>query len=173
MVTLFYNTAAKFGADTAITDTYKFDKTYDAEKIREYAVTPMKWAMQNSIISGTGVNGKEIIVDPWGTATRAQAAQIITMYLKFTEKDMPAVTGLTINGNPIESYTIVYGAENPCVKNAKDAAEYLKEYISNEDNCIFISAIEGEGIDKINDKIDSIKKIERNIENDEDDDEYY
>ncbi|MBQ4561953.1 MAG: S-layer homology domain-containing protein, partial [Clostridia bacterium] len=36
MVTLFYNTAAKFGADTAITDTYKFDKTYDAEKIREY-----------------------------------------------------------------------------------------------------------------------------------------
>ena len=51
--------------------------------------------------------------------------------------------------------------------------EYLKEYISNEDNCIFISAIEGEGIDKINDKIDSIKKIERNIENDEDDDEYY
>ncbi|MBQ4561954.1 MAG: DUF4838 domain-containing protein [Clostridia bacterium] len=131
MVTLFYNTAAKFGADTAITDTYKFDKTYDAEKIREYAVEPMKWAMQNSIIAGTGVEGKEIIVDPWGTATRAQAAQIITMYLKFTEKDMPAVTGLTINGNPIENYTIVYGAENPCVKNAKDAAEYLKEYIES------------------------------------------
>ena len=124
MVTLFYNTAAKFGADTAITDTYKFDKTYDTEKIREYAVTPMKWAMQNSIIAGTGVEGKEIIVDPWGTATRAQAAQIITMYLAYTEKDMPAVTGLTINGNPIESYTIVYNGQ-------KSAANKLQKYIKN------------------------------------------
>ena len=131
MVTLFYNTAAKFGADTSITSTYKFDKVYDDAKIRDYAVEAMKWAMQNSIISGTGVEGKEIIVDPWGTATRAQAAQIITMYLKFTEKDMPAVTGLTINGNSIESYTIVYGAENPSVKNAQEAAESLKEYIES------------------------------------------
>ncbi len=131
MVTLFYNTAAKFGADTTITSTYKFDKTYDAEKIREYAVEPMKWAMQNSIISGSGVNGKQIIVDPWGTATRAQAAQIITMYLKFTEKDLPAVTGLTINGNPIESFTIVYGTENPYVNNAQNAAESLKGYIKD------------------------------------------
>ncbi len=124
MVTLFYNTAAKFGADTEITSTYKFDKTYDASKIREYAVEPMKWAMQNSIISGTGVNGKEIIVDPWGTATRAQAAQIITMYLAYTEKDMPAVTGLTINGNPIESYTIVYNGQ-------KSVANKLQGYIKN------------------------------------------
>ena len=133
MVTLFYNTAAKFGADTSITSTYKFDKVYDDAKIRDYAVEAMKWAMQNSIISGTGVEGKEIIVDPWGTATRAQAAQIITMYLKFTEKDMPAVTGLTINGNPIESYTIVYGAENPYVyygtNQGRSAAEALKGYI--------------------------------------------
>lgn len=50
--------------------------------------------------------------------------------------------------------------------------EYLKEYIDDEENSIFISAIEGEGIDKINKKIDRIKKIERNFE-EEDDDEYY
>ena len=124
MVTLFYNTAAKFGADTSITDTYKFDKTYDASKIREYAVEPMKWAMQNSIISGSGVEGNQIIVDPWGTATRAQAAQIITMYLAYTEKDLPAVTGLTINGNPIENYTIVYSGQ-------KSAANALQKYIKN------------------------------------------
>ena len=130
MVTLFYNTAKKFGADTEVTDTYKFDKTYDASKIRDYAVEAMKWAMQNSIISGAGVEGNQIVVDPWGTATRAQAAQIITMYLAYTEKDMPAVTGLTINGNPIESYTIVYGESNPYVKNAKAAAESLVGYIN-------------------------------------------
>ncbi len=124
MVTLFYNTAAKYGADTAITSTYKFDKTYDASKIRDYAVTAMKWAMQNSIISGSGVNGNQIVVDPWGTATRAQAAQIITKYIEFTEKDLPAVTGLTINGNPIEEYTIVYSGQ-------KSAANKLQKYIAN------------------------------------------
>ena len=49
--------------------------------------------------------------------------------------------------------------------------ESLKEYIDDEENSIFISAIEGEGIDEINKKIDKIKKIERNVE--EDDDDYY
>lgn len=54
--------------------------------------------------------------------------------------------------------------------------EYLNEYIDDEENSIFISAIEGEGVDEINKKIDKIKKIERYAENEEekdDDDEYY
>ena len=52
--------------------------------------------------------------------------------------------------------------------------EYLNEYIDDEENSIFISAIEGEGIEEINKKIDKIKKIERNFEQeDEDDDDYY
>ncbi len=131
MVTLFYKTAVKYGADSSVTDTFKYDKVYDAEKIGDYAVEAMKWAMQNSIVSGTGVNGKEIIVDPWGTANRAQAAQIITRYLEFLDKDLPPVTGLTINGNPIESYTIVYGEANPCVENAQRSANALKGYIED------------------------------------------
>ncbi len=135
MVTLFYNTAVKYGADSSVTDTYKFDKTYDAKRIREYAVTAMKWAMQNSIISGTGVNGNQIVVNPAGTATRAQAAQIITKYLEFTEKDLPPVTGLTINGKPIEEFTIVYGEKNPYVKSGENqglvAARSLKGYIED------------------------------------------
>ena len=53
--------------------------------------------------------------------------------------------------------------------------EYLNEYIDDEERSIFISAIEGEGIDLINKKIDTIKKIDRNFEVDgeEEDDEYY
>lgn len=51
-----------------------------------------------------------------------------------------------------------------------DDAEYLNQYIDDENNSIFISAIEGEGIDKINRKIDTIKKIDRKLE---EDDEYY
>ena len=47
--------------------------------------------------------------------------------------------------------------------------EYLNDYIDNDENSIFISAIEGEGITEINKKIDSIKKIERY----NDDEDYY
>lgn len=49
--------------------------------------------------------------------------------------------------------------------------EYLNEYIDDPDNAIFISAMEGEGIDEINKVLDSVKKIER-IEEEEDDDYY-
>ena len=51
-------------------------------------------------------------------------------------------------------------------------SQYLDQYIDDEENAIFISAIEGEGIDIINRKIDTIKKIDRSFEP-EDDDEYY
>jgi nucleolar GTP-binding protein len=51
--------------------------------------------------------------------------------------------------------------------------EYLNEYIDDEEKSIFISAIEGEGIDEINKVIRRIKKIERDFEEEDDDDEYY
>ena len=41
---------------------------------------------------------------------------------------------------------------------------YVEQYVDELDNSIFISAIEGEGIDKINKVLDSVKKIERNEE---------
>ena len=49
--------------------------------------------------------------------------------------------------------------------------QYLNEYIDDEEKSIFISAIEGEGIDEINKVIRRIKKIDRTPE--EEDDEYY
>ena len=42
---------------------------------------------------------------------------------------------------------------------------YVEQYVDELDNSIFISAIEGEGIDKINKVLDSVKKIERTEEN--------
>lgn len=126
MVTLFYNTAKKFGADVEITDTFKFAKVSDRAEIDDWALEAVKWAMQNSIMSGTGNKGKQLVISPNTTATRAQAAQIITKYLEFLDKDLPPVTGLTFNGNPIESYTIVYKDGN---KIAKNTAKYLKEKI--------------------------------------------
>ena len=68
---------------------------------------------------------------------------------------------------------IFYEIPVVCLFNKMDLIEdtkYLNQYIDDDTDSIFISAIEGEGIEKINEKIDSIKKIERNVE---EDDEYY
>lgn len=145
IVTLFYNAAVKYGYDTEISDTFRYDRISDKAKIESWAKDAMKWAMQNSVISGTGTNGKMILVSPDSTATRAQAAQIITTFLAYTEKDLPPVTGLTFNGNPIESYTIVYRDGN---KICKDAAKQLQSYIA--DACgvtleVITDAAESEG----------------------------
>ncbi len=126
MVTLFYNTAKKFGADAEITDTFKYAKVADRAQIETWAQDAVKWAMQNSILSGTGNKGKQLVISPDTTATRAQAAQIITKYLEFLDKDLPAVTGLTFNGIPVEDFTIVYRADN---KICKKTANYVKKQI--------------------------------------------
>ncbi len=47
---------------------------------------------------------------------------------------------------------------------------YINQFVDNLENTLFISALDGEGIDKINNIIDSIEKIDRNV--DEDDDYY-
>jgi nucleolar GTP-binding protein len=49
--------------------------------------------------------------------------------------------------------------------------EYLDDYIDDADRSIFISAIEGEGIDEINKLIGTIEKIDRTPK--EEDDDYY
>ena len=49
--------------------------------------------------------------------------------------------------------------------------EYLNDYIDDIDRSIFISAIEGDGVDEINKLIGTIKKIDRTVE--EEDDDYY
>lgn len=51
------------------------------------------------------------------------------------------------------------------VKDVEDQ-EYIKPYVDEFDDAIFISAIDGEGIEKISKKFDTIKKIERESEDD-------
>lgn len=51
-----------------------------------------------------------------------------------------------------------------------EETDYLNEYVDDEENSIFISAIEGEGIDRITARIDMIEKIDRTPA---EEDEYY
>ncbi len=63
---------------------YAFSLTYginvkkypDADKISEYALESMRWAVKGKIIEGNGVNG-ESYLDPQGSATRAQVAAML------------------------------------------------------------------------------------------------
>ncbi len=131
MVTLFYNTAVKYGEDVSVTNDHKYRYSADKSSIADWAEDAMKWALSESIVSGTGNKGTLAILSPDGTATRAQAAKIILSYIEFLAKDEPYVTNFTINGNPIEYYTIVYSATPPKSSCVKDAAKNLKAYIEN------------------------------------------
>ena len=51
--------------------------------------------------------------------------------------------------------------------------EYINQFVDNPENTLFISALDGEGIDKINKIIDSIEKIDRTPEVDEEELDYY
>jgi hypothetical protein len=74
MVTFFYRYAKYAGADlTATEDLSVFD---DCGTISDYAVEPMTWAVAEGIV--TGVTNQ--LLQPQGTATRAQAATVIMRF---------------------------------------------------------------------------------------------
>ena len=53
----------------------------DGESVSDYAVQPMIWASSQGLINGTGT-GNDVLLDPQGTATRAQVAAILMRYCK-------------------------------------------------------------------------------------------
>lgn len=70
MAKILYGYAQKTGNDTSV-DPAKFDAFPDKGRVSNYAVQAMKWAVSHGIINGS--DGK---LDPKGTATRAQVAQV-------------------------------------------------------------------------------------------------
>lgn len=55
----------------------KLDSFTGADEVSSYAERAIAWAIENGIISGRG-NG---VLDPLGTATRAEAATILMNYI--------------------------------------------------------------------------------------------
>lgn len=54
----------------------------DADKVSGWAKNAMLWAYQNKLINGTTSPDGGLLLDPQGGATRAQAAAILTNYMK-------------------------------------------------------------------------------------------
>lgn len=54
----------------------------DADQVSDWAKNAMLWAYQNKIINGTTSLDGGLLLDPQGGATRAQAAAILTNYMR-------------------------------------------------------------------------------------------
>ena len=64
------------------------DNFYDKEQISNWATEALNWAVSNGIINGKGTykNTSKEILDPKGTATRAECAQVIKNFMEKVEK---------------------------------------------------------------------------------------
>ena len=83
LTAIFYRYADYKGYKLTITG--NFDKFEDADKITDYAKMVMQWAVGNGLIKGKSEN----LLDPQGTATRAE---ISAMLHRFIEKATPMQT---------------------------------------------------------------------------------
>ena len=80
LTAIFYRYADYKGYKLTVTE--NLDKFEDADKITDYAKTVMQWAVGNGLIKGKSEN----LLDPQGTATRAE---ISAMLHRFIEKAKP------------------------------------------------------------------------------------
>ena len=80
LTAIFYRYADYKGYDLTVKG--NLDKFKDADKITDYAKTVMQWAVGNGLIKGKSEN----LLDPQGTATRAE---ISAMLHRFVEKAKP------------------------------------------------------------------------------------
>ena len=80
LTAIFYRYAVYKGYKLTVTG--NLDKFEDADKITDYANTVMQWAVGNGLIKGKSEN----LLDPQGTATRAEIA---AMLHRFVEKAKP------------------------------------------------------------------------------------
>ena len=67
--------------DYKLTVTGNLDKFEDADKITDYAKTVMQWAVGNGLIKGKAEN----LLDPQGTATRAEIAAMLHRFVENTK----------------------------------------------------------------------------------------
>ena len=100
----------------------------DRKDVSGWAVTALEWAVDNGFISGNK-NGNTVYLDPKGTATRAQCAQIVnafnnTAFTHFAKNGELAT--LTVCGSDISEYVIIYGAEDQDKTSANELVKYIK-----------------------------------------------
>ena len=78
MVTMLYGFAEYIGADISVDENINIVGYKDADKISGWADKPMKWAIANGIIIGTG----EDELSPKADSNRAQIAAVVQRFFE-------------------------------------------------------------------------------------------
>lgn len=75
MATMLHNYESKPEADRTVLEKYP-----DADQVHDWAVDGVSWAVSKGIISGEQKKDGSVVLNPRNTATRAQAAAVLTKY---------------------------------------------------------------------------------------------
>ncbi|MBQ2830553.1 MAG: S-layer homology domain-containing protein, partial [Oscillospiraceae bacterium] len=80
IATILWRYARFRGIDTSSGENVSLLKFSDAKKISAYAISALQWACGEQIINGTVDAQGAIVLDPQGSATRAQIAAILMRF---------------------------------------------------------------------------------------------
>ncbi len=100
--------AGEDGYDLADVRESAFNKFADANKVQSWAKEGITWMSTKGLISGMGTEKGAPVLNPNGTATRAQAAQILMGYMEYYNGEYP-VGSLTLGETDLSEFSIVYG----------------------------------------------------------------
>ncbi|MBQ2829466.1 MAG: S-layer homology domain-containing protein [Oscillospiraceae bacterium] len=80
IATILWRYARFKGIDTSSGESTSLLKFSDAKKISAYAISALQWACGEELIRGTVIDDGSIVLDPQGSATRAQVAAILMRF---------------------------------------------------------------------------------------------
>lgn len=132
LVLMVYKFMQMQGVDTSYVSETKYAAFGDTDRVHDWAVDAMKWAITNDIISGTGTVEGALQISPRTVATRAQIAVIVKAMLEKNLGGSTPVGSLTLGGTDISEFVIVYGQTKPYHDEyyAETAAEYIRQHIA-------------------------------------------
>ena len=125
---IFYKYAALKGLDLADGEkTFMYGRMKDITSVSGWATDSFRWAVTNGLMFNKGNNGNMPLASPKKSASRSDIAYFIFIMLSTLDGRTAPVKALTINGNDIALYRIVYSAS--AGNNVKEAAKEMKKTI--------------------------------------------
>ena len=133
LVLMVYGFMKYMGVDVSGVGEKVYESFGDTDRVHDWALDAMKWAVTNEIISGTGSVDGALQLSPRATATRAQVAVIVKAMLNKNLGGEYPVGSFTLAGRDISEYTIVCGETftDEEANAARDIGEHLAEAIAN------------------------------------------
>ncbi|MBQ7499776.1 MAG: DUF4838 domain-containing protein, partial [Clostridia bacterium] len=125
---IFYKYAALKGLD--LTDgekTFMYGRMKDITSVSGWATDSFRWAVTNGLMFNKGNNGNMPLASPKKPASRSDVAYFIFTMLSTLDGRTAPVKSLTIAGNDISLYKIVYSSA--VNKSVKSAAKELQKLI--------------------------------------------